>query len=257
MYTVGLGPVLESLFAFSTMIIAVPTGIKIFNWIFTLIGGSLKFDTPLLFGIGFISAFVSGGITGVMQALLPIDTQVHDTYWIVAHLHNVLFGGSVFGVFAALYYWGPKMFGFMLHERLGKIHFWTMFIGFHLTFMPMYVLGLMGMPRRIADYGGDAISQQWVGLNQLATLGAMLTGVSTLFFIASFIQGYRKRQPVGNDPWEADTLEWATTSPPPPYNFEHIPTVTGLRPVRDARLAAQAAGATDGQTAAAASEGGT
>jgi cytochrome c oxidase subunit 1 len=232
MFTTGLPPMLEAFFILSTMIIAVPTGVKIFNWIFTMMGGSLEFPTPMLFSIGFISMFVIGGITGVFQAILPIDRQVHDTYWVVAHLHYVLFGGSVFGIFAGLYFWIPKATGWLLDDRLGKLHFWTMFLGFNLTFFPMHILGLLGMPRRYFDYPAD---RGWTELNEIATAGALLIALAVMFFLINLAVSARRRVEAGDDPWEANTLEWATTSPPPVYNFARIPEVHSARPLWDAR----------------------
>ncbi|GAB4469543.1 MAG: cytochrome c oxidase subunit I [Anaerolineae bacterium] len=234
MFTTGLPALLEAFFVLSTMIIAVPTGVKIFNWIFTMIGGSLKFDSAMLFSIGFVSMFVIGGISGVVQAVLPIDRQVHDTYWVVAHFHYVLFGGSVFGIFSGMYYWLPKMYGWKLNEKLGKLHFWLLFFGFNLTFFPMHILGLLGMPRRYFDYPAD---RGWTEYNFAATIGAFLIALAVLIFIINFIQSARRRELAGDDPWEGDTLEWATTSPPPVYNFARIPEVRSTRPVRDARMA--------------------
>jgi cytochrome c oxidase subunit 1 len=232
MFTTGLPPLLEAFFILSTMTIAVPTGVKIFNWIFTMVGGSLEFTTPMLFSIGFISMFIIGGITGVFQAILPIDRQVHDTYWVVAHLHYVLFGGSVFGIFAGLYFWIPKAFGWMMDERLGKLHFWTMFVGFNLTFFPMHILGLLGMPRRYFDYPAD---RGWTELNEIATVGAFLIALAVTFFLINLAISARRKVKAGDDPWEANTLEWATTSPPPVYNFARIPEVHSARPLWDAR----------------------
>ncbi len=239
MFTTGLPPLLEAFFVLSTMIIAVPTGVKMFNWIFTLIGGSLKFDTPLLFALGFLSMFLIGGISGVFQAVLPIDRQVHDTYWVVAHLHYVLFGGSVFGIFAGAFFWLPKITGWMMDEKLGQMSFWTMFLGFNLTFFPMHILGLLGMPRRYFDYPAN---RGWTEFNFLATVGAFLIALAVFLFIVNFVVSARRRVPAGDDPWEADTLEWATTSPPPEYNFPRIPEVGSTRPVWDARQRLREAG---------------
>jgi len=233
MFVAGVDPVVERFFMFTTMVIAVPTGVKMFNWIFTLWGGSLNLKTPLWMCIGFLTTFLIGGITGVIQALIPLDMQVHNTYWVVAHFHYVLFGGSVFGIFAGFYYWLPKITGRMLNEKLGMTHFVLMWVGFNLTFFPMHILGLLGMPRRIATYAGG---QGWELSNLLATVGAFMIAFSVLIFMINFVVSMRKGKVAGDDPWEGNTLEWATNSPPPEYNFAVLPAVNSERPVRDARL---------------------
>ncbi len=233
MFVAGVDPVVERFFMFTTMVIAVPTGVKMFNWIFTLWGGSLNLKTPLWMCIGFLTTFLIGGITGVIQALIPLDMQVHNTYWVVAHFHYVLFGGSVFGIFAGFYYWLPKITGRMLNEKLGMTHFVLMWVGFNLTFFPMHILGLLGMPRRIATYAGG---QGWELSNLLATVGAFMIASSVLIFMINFVVSMRKGKVAGDDPWEGNTLEWATNSPPPEYNFAVLPTVHSERPVRDTRL---------------------
>jgi cytochrome c oxidase subunit 1 len=226
------GSVYLPFFSLMTFLIAVPTGVKMFNWIFTLWRGKLTFSTPLLFALGFLSMFLIGGINGAFSAAVPVDFAIHDTYWVVAHLHYVLFGGSVFGVFAGIYYWFPKMTGRMLGEGLGKIQFVLMFIGFNLTFFPMHALGLAGMPRRIADYAANA---GWNDLNLAATIGGFLIAASILPFLWNVFVSLRAGTPAGDDPWEANTLEWATSSPPPPYNFDRLPEIRSERPVFDLR----------------------
>jgi len=226
------GSVYLPFFSLMTFLIAVPTGVKMFNWIFTLFRGKLTFSTPLLFALGFLSMFLIGGINGAFSAAVPVDFALHDTYWVVAHLHYVLFGGSVFGVFAGVYFWFPKMTGRMLGEGLGKVQFVLMFIGFNLTFFPMHALGLSGMPRRIADYASDA---GWNELNLAATVGGFLIAASILPFLWNVFVSLRSGKPAGDDPWEGNTLEWATSSPPPPYNFDHLPEIRSERPVFDLR----------------------
>lgn len=224
MFTTGLGPIATSFFAASTMLIAVPTGIKIFNWISTVYGGALSLKTPVLFALGFIAMFTIGGLTGIMHASPPIDTQQQDTYYIVAHFHYVLFGGSIFGLFAGIYYWFPKVTGRLLGEGLGQVHFWLMFIGFNLTFGPMHFLGIDGMPRRIFTYSPEMGWQLW---NLVATVGAFTIALSVLAFMVNAFMSLRNGEIAGNDPWDGRTLEWSISSPPPHYNFAEIPAVYG------------------------------
>ena len=226
------GAVFLPFFSLMTAAIGVPTGVKMFNWIFTMFRGQLTFSTPLLFAIGFLTMFLIGGINGVFSAAVPVDFALHDTYWVVAHLHYVLFGGSVFGMFAGIYYWFPKMTGRRLSEGLGKVHFVLMFIGFNLTFFPMHMLGIKGMPRRIADYAANAGWNDW---NLAATLGGFMIAASMLPFIWNVFISLRNGEIAGDDPWEGNTLEWATSSPPPPYNFDRLPEIRSERPLFDAR----------------------
>jgi cytochrome c oxidase subunit 1 len=226
------GQVFLPFFSLMTFLIAVPTGVKMFNWVFTLWRGKLTLATPLLFALGFLSMFLIGGINGAFSAAVPVDFALQDTYWVVAHLHYVLFGGSVFGVFAGVYYWFPKMTGRMLNEALGKLQFLLVFIGFNLTFFPMHQLGLAGMPRRIADYASDV---GWNDLNLAATIGGFLIAASTIPFLWNVFISLRSGPPAGDDPWEANTLEWATSSPPPPYNFDRLPEIRSERPLFDVR----------------------
>ncbi len=225
MFTSGMGPIAEAGFGIATMIIAVPTGVKIFNWIGTMWGGRLRLQTPMLFAIGFIAMFVIGGLSGVTHAIVPSDTQQHDSYYVVAHFHYVLFGGAIFGYVGGVYYWFPKWTGRMMNEGLGKIHFWLMLIGFNMTFAPMHILGLNGMPRRTYQYGAGLGWDFW---NLLATLGALVIGVSFLVFIYNLITSKRNGAIAGPDPWDGRTLEWTIPSPPPVYNFAEEPTVHSL-----------------------------
>lgn len=225
MFTTGLGPIANALFSIATMLIAVPTGIKIFNWLFTMWGGSIKFTAANLYAIGFIPTFVMGGVTGVMLAAAPADYQYHDTYFVVAHFHYVIVGGLVLGLFAGLHYWWPKMFGRMLNEKLGKVTFWTFFIGFHLTFFVQHFLGLIGMQRRIYTY---LDGMGFNNMNLISTIGALLMGVGTILFLTNVIITSRQPRGVANDPWEdGRTLEWTIPSPPHEYNFQQTPLVRG------------------------------
>jgi len=226
------GAVDNPFFSATSMLIAVPTGVKFFNWISTMWRGKLTFPTPMLFCMGFLFMFLIGGITGVFLASPPIDYAVHDTYYVVGHMHSVLFGGSVFAIFAAFYYWIPKMSGRLMNERVGKLHFWLMLAGFNLTFLPMYQLGIDGMARRIADY--PAVSG-FEGLNALSTAGSGLLALSIVVFLVNFVISMKRGEQAGDDPWGGNTLEWATTSPPPPHNFRRLPPIRSERPVFDER----------------------
>jgi cytochrome c oxidase subunit 1 len=224
------GAVFIPFFAFFTFLIAVPTGIKMFNWLATMFRGRLRFMSAMLFAIAFLSAFLIGGLDGVFLAAAPVDFALQDTYWVVSHLHYVLLGGSAFGIFAAAYYWFPKMFGAHLHEGLGKIHWLLFFVGQNLAFFPQHLLGLDGMPRRIQDYSAAA---GWTQLNVLSTIGAFMIGISVLPFIWNVFITLRGPRDAADDPWDGYTLEWATTSPPPPYNFDRLPPITSERPLFD------------------------
>ena len=222
MFTVGLGPVATSVFVITTMAIAIPTGVKIFNWLATLWKGSIELNTPMLFALGFVAVFTIGGISGIMHASAPSDAQQQDTYFIVAHIHYVLFGGSIFALMAGIYYWFPKFSGRMFNEKLGKLSFWVMFSGMNLAFFPMHFTGMDGMPRRIYTYPSG---MGWELLNALSTAGAFLLAFGVLLFLLNIVRSWRKGERASADPWDARTLEWSIPSPPPEYNFVEIPIV--------------------------------
>ncbi len=227
MFASGLGPIADSVFGATTMMIAIPTGVKIFNWLATMWGGQIRFTTAMLFAMGFIAMFVIGGLSGVMHSSPPADLQQTDTYFVVAHIHYVLFGGAIQGLFAGIYYWFPKMTGRLLHEKLGKLHFWLMFIGMNLAFFPMHFIGLLGMPRRIYTYRPELGVET---MNLVSTIGAHIIAVSLLFFIYNVWRSWRRGEVAGNDPWGGATLEWTIPSPPPDYNFTVIPEVVSRLP---------------------------
>ncbi len=230
MFSVGMGSTLNTFFTLSTMLISVPTGMKIFNWLATMYGGRIRFQTPMLFCCAFLFQFLCAGLTGIMLSVAPFDWQLTDSYFVVAHFHFVLIGGLFFATFGAIYYWFPKATGRMLSERLGRWHCWLFVIGFNLTFLTMHVQGLLGMPRRIYTYPADRGWEMW---NLVTTLGVPLQAVATLIFVVNVVVSLRRGKPAGADPWDAWTLEWATTSPPPSYNFETLPVVTSRRPLWD------------------------
>jgi cytochrome c oxidase subunit 1 len=223
MFSTGMGPLADSFFSLATMLIAIPTGVKIFNWIGTMAGGSLQFKTPMLFAIGFVAMFIMGGLSGVMHSSPPADLQQTDTYFVVAHFHYVLFGGSIFALTAGAYYWWPKMFGKMLDEKIGKFHFWLTMISFNLTFFPMHFVGLNGMPRRVYTYPKELGFET---LNRIETVGSLLLGLSVLVFLYNMIKThYSTQPPAPADPWGGATLEWSIPSPPQEWNFNEIPQV--------------------------------
>lgn len=230
MFAVGMSSTLDSIFAAASLLVAVPTGIKVFNWVATLYGGRIRLATPMLFSLGFLAMFVIGGLTGIMLACVPFDWQVTDSYFVVGHFHWVAFGGIVLAVMGGIYYWFPKVTGRMLSERLGWWHFWLLFIGFLLTFGPMHVAGMLGMPRRVYTY---LPGRGWEIWNLLSTIGAFVLGVGFVIFFVNLFVSLARGEPSGDDPWDAWTLEWATTSPPPAYNFEKIPVVRSRRPLWD------------------------
>ncbi|SFE42170.1 cytochrome c oxidase subunit I [Alteribacillus iranensis] len=228
MFTIGIGPITNSVFALATMTIAVPTGIKIFNWLFTMWGGKLVFNTAMLCAASFVPTFVLGGITGVMLSMAPVDYLYHDTYFVVAHFHYIIIGGIVFGLLAGLYYWYPKMFGHKLNETLGKIMFWLLYIGFHLTFFIQHILGLIGMPRRVYTYLGG---QGWDTMNLVSSVGAFVMGAAIVVLVLNIVySAFKSERITVSDPWNARTLEWATHTPIPEYNFAQTPQVRSLDP---------------------------
>jgi cytochrome c oxidase subunit 1 len=230
MFSVGMSRPQSMFFVVSSLLVSIPTGIKFFNWLATMYGGRIVVASPMLFALGFLSMFLIGGLTGIMLAAAPFDLQLTDTYFVVGHFHWVLIGGTLFGAFAGLHYWYPKATGRMLSERLARWQFWLLYIGFFLTFGPQHISGMLGMPRRIFTYEAD---RGWELLNQLSTLGALIQVPSYAIFVWNVVASLWYGRPAGDNPWDAWTLEWATTSPPPAYNFETIPVVHSRRPLWD------------------------
>ena len=230
MFAVGLPSIAQAFFATSTTLIAIPTAVKIFNWLATVYGGKISFKAPMIFALGFIGMFLIGGLNGAALAIVPFDYQVTDSYFVVSHIHYVLFGGSVFAIFAGFYYWFPKITGKFLGERLAQVHFWLMLVGMNLAFFPMHIMGLLGMPRRVYTYPATS---GWNELNMLATIGAFMIGISIMVFLYNLIASLKNGQKASTDPWDAFTLEWDTSSPPKKYNFLNIPVVRSRRPFYD------------------------
>jgi cytochrome c oxidase subunit I len=230
MFAVGMSRTEDLFFVVSSLLVSIPTGIKFFNWLATMYGGRISFASPMLFVAGFLSMFLIGGLTGIMLAAAPWNFQLTDSYFVVGHFHFVLIGGTLFGVFAGIHYWFPKVTGRMLSERLARWQFWLLYIGFIMTFVPMHVAGILGMPRRIYTYDAD---RGWAIWNQLTTIGALIQVPSFAIFVVNVIWSLRRGRPAGDDPWNAWTLEWSTSSPPPSYNFEQIPIVRSRRPLWD------------------------